>query len=335
MEQSVKRPWFKFWPKGVPRNLDYPGVPLYGFLSNMAGKYPHKIAFSDQRQSLNYKNLDESTSKLGLALKKLGIKKGDIVLIFLPNCIEFVIGYYGILKAGGVVSPANPLYRKDELKHQLNDCKAIGIITDRDLYDIVKSIRNDTFLTAVILTVGIPIMDTDARIMDESNSDIALPQGEVGELVIKGPQVMRGYLNRPMDNRQILREGWLYTGDLALMDEEGYFHIVDRKKEIIKYKGYTIAPSEIEALLYQHPAVKECAVIGKPDKLAGEIPKGCIVLKEGHSPSKEEIIAFCEQKVAPYKRVRDIEFINEIPKNQVGKILRRILRNKERRNNAG
>jgi len=180
-------------------------------------------------------------------------------------------------------------------------------------------------------TVGIPIMDTDARIMDEATGETELPPGEVGELVIRGPQVMKGYLNRPEDDKEALRGGWLYTGDLALVDEEGYFRIVDRKKEIIKYKGYTIAPAEVEAALYEHPAIRECAVVGKPDALAGEVPKAFIVVKEGCTLSEDEVIKFCGQRVAPYKKVREVEFIEEIPKTRVGKVLRRVLRDGERR----
>jgi long-chain acyl-CoA synthetase len=179
-------------------------------------------------------------------------------------------------------------------------------------------------------TIGIPIMDTDARIMDEETGETELPPGEVGELVLRGPQVMKGYLNRPEENIITLRDGWLHTGDLAMMDEEGYFYIVDRKKEIIKYKGYTIAPAEVEAALYEHPAVVECAVVGVPDDLAGELPKAYVVLKEGDNTCEEDLIEFCKEKVSPYKRIRQVEFIDEIPKTQVGKILRRILRDKER-----
>lgn len=115
------------------------------------------------------------------------------------------------------------------------------------------------------------------------------------------------------------------------MDEEGYFHIVDRKKETIKYKGYTIAPAEVEAVLYEHPSVKECAVIGKPDALAGEVPKAYIVLRDGCLVSEEELIGYCEQRVSPYKKIREVTFIKEIPKTPVGKILRRVLRDRERR----
>ncbi|MDZ4230278.1 MAG: AMP-binding protein [Dehalococcoidales bacterium] len=175
-------------------------------------------------------------------------------------------------------------------------------------------------------TVGIPVIDTDARIVDKETGEFELPPGEVGELVIRGPQVMKGYLNRPEDTREAFEGGWLHTGDLATMDGEGYFSIVDRKKEIIKYKGYTIAPAEIEAVLYEHPAVKECAVVGRPDASVGEILRAYVVLKDGCEPCAEELISFCEQRVSPYKKIREVEFIAEIPKTQVGKVLRRVLR---------
>jgi len=179
-------------------------------------------------------------------------------------------------------------------------------------------------------TIGIPTIDTDARIVDEETGEIELTQGKTGELIIKGPQVMKGYLNCPEDTDEALRNGWLYTGDLAMMDEDGYFHILDRKKETIKYKGYTIAPAEVEAVLYGHPAVLECAVIGKPDEVAGEIPKAYVVLKSGQTAHREEIIKFCAERIAPYKRIREVEFIDEVPKTPVGKMLRRVLRDREK-----
>jgi long-chain acyl-CoA synthetase len=156
-----------------------------------------------------------------------------------------------------------------------------------------------------------------------------MPPGKTGELIIRGPQVMKGYLKRPEDNKSALRNGWLYTGDLAIMDRNGYFRIVDRKKEIIKYKGYTIAPGEVESVLYQHHAIKECAVIGRPDPAVGEIPKAYVVLLEGCTATADEIVDFCKQRISPYKRVREVEFIDEIPKSRVGKVLRRLLRDRQ------
>ncbi|MFC2005621.1 long-chain fatty acid--CoA ligase [Chloroflexota bacterium] len=522
------RPWFKFWPEGLPRRIDYPEIPLFEFLSGSAGKYVDKIAFSYEGNSLTYRELDTLSSKLANGLGDLGIAKGDRVLLLIPNNLKFVVAYYGILKAGATVVPTNPLYKGSELKHQISDSGAKAIITSNDNYLTVKEIKHETSLETVILTeaggmtgtlsldkilaefspippefalnprediaaieytggttglpkgvmlthynlvanaiqnatwfnwtrqevviglipfyhswgsctclnspiytgarviilprfnveellstiereratvlygavsmfitlttspliskydlsslryvkagampippeikgrweqitgvkmilgyglseaspethnsppqrvkigtIGIPVFDTDARIVDQETGEVELPPEEVGELVIRGPQVMRGYYNRTEDNKEALRDGWLYTGDLAFMDKEGYFHITDRKKETIKYKGYTIAPAEVEAVLYEHPAVRECAVVGKADPLCGEIPKAYVVLRDGCSLDGEELIIFCQQKVSPYKRIREVEFIDEIPKTQVGKVLRRILRERD------
>jgi long-chain acyl-CoA synthetase len=530
MDAGPDRPWFKVWPEGVPRNIDYPEVPLFGLLTSGAEKYPDGVAFSVGEQHLSYRELDTLSGRLANGLRELGVGNGDRVMLFLHNSLEFVIGYYGILKAGATVTPANPLYRSEDLKHQLNDSGSVAIITDEADYPAVRDVSGETGLRAVVLTgparvketasleeilgrcpsvapplnirptediaviaytggttglpkgvllthynlvanavqnaawlgwshedivvgllpfyhswggctcvnspvysgarvvilprysaeellrtiegeratvlygaaslfamlvsdpaigkydisslkyvkagampipaeikerweqltgvsmllgyglseaspethdsppgrvkpgsIGIPISDTDARIVDELTGKVELPPGEVGELVIRGPQVMKGYLNNPEDTEEVLRDGWLYTGDLATMDEAGYFQVVDRKKETIKYKGYPIAPAEIESVLYQHPAVKECAVIGKPDALAGEVPKAYVVLKDGCASSEAELIDFCRQRVAPYKRVREVGFIDQVPKTPVGKVLRRVLRDRERR----
>jgi len=178
-------------------------------------------------------------------------------------------------------------------------------------------------------SVGIPIIDTDAKIVDIETGTKELPPGEVGELIVKGPQVMIGYVKRPEETERALRNGWLYTGDLAKMDEEGYFYIVDRLKDTIKYKGYSVFPAEVENVLYTHPSVKECAVVGKPDPVAGEIPKAYIVLKEGAKTTRDELIDYCQKRIAPYKRIREVEFVAELPKSIAGKILRRALRNME------
>jgi long-chain acyl-CoA synthetase len=521
------RPWFKYWPEGIPQHIDYPEIPLFKFLADTAGRYPDRPAFCTSKDSITFSELDDRTSRLASALAGFGLKRGGRGIVFLPNGIEYVIGYYGILKAGGSVVPVNPTYKKDELRHVVADSEAVAVICNKETYPVVEEIREETGIKAVILTesediqgtislktifneypptapevkidpredvaaieytggttgfpkgamlshynlvanviqnatflgwtendvivgllpfyhswgactcmnspiyagakvvtmprydadtllesiekdkvtllhgaaslytmlinspsmgkhnlsslryvkagampippdikekwenetgvkmilayglseaspethtsppdrikpgtIGIPIMDTDARIVDEETGMKELPPGEIGELVLRGPQVMKGYLNRPEENAVTLRDGWLHTGDLAMMDEEGYFYIVDRKKEIIKYKGYTIAPAEVEAALYEHPAVRECAVVGVPDDLAGELPKAFIVPKDGSVCSEDELIEFCKERLSPYKRIRLVEFIDEIPKTQVGKILRRILRDR-------
>ncbi len=521
------RPWFKFWPQGVPHSLHYPEMPLFQLLSLAAEKWPEKTAFSCRDRRLTYRELDVLTSKLAAGLHDLGIGHRDRTTIFLPNGLEFVIAYYGILKAGATVVTANPSYREAELRHQLGDTESVAAVTSMASCPLVRQAQVDTKLKTIIVTdeagggtvsfeqilnsspatppvfsanpreevavivytggttglpkgvllthynlvanamqnavwfgwsdrdviigllpfyhswgactcvnssiyggarviilprfdaeellatveregatvmygaasmfttlvnspainqsdlsslryvkggampiapevkerweqltgiemalgyglseaspethdsplervkpgtIGIPVIDTDARILDEETGEVELPVGQVGELVVRGPQVMKGYLNQPQDTGEVLRNGWLYTGDLAMMDEDGYFSILDRKKETIKYKGYTIAPAEVEAVLYQHPAVKECAVIGKPDTLAGEVPKAYIVLRDGLTAGKQELIEFCSERIAPYKRIRDVDFINEIPKTPVGKVLRRVLRDRE------
>ncbi len=530
---SPDKPWFGSWPEGVPRTLDYPEIPLFGLLTRSAEKWPDSTAFSSGEQRLSYEELDELTGRLAAGLHNLGIRTGDRVLLFLSNSLDFVISYYGILKAGGTVTTVNPLSRQAELRHQLSDTAASAIVTSSDFYPLVREVKAGTTLKAIILTdaeneketvplkrllesyspspphiairprddvaaivytggttglpkgvllthynlvanamqntawfgwshqdiiigllpfyhswggctclnspvysgarviiiprfdaeellrtiereratvmygaasmftslinspaitrydisslryvksgampippeirerwqrltgvrmvlgyglseaspethnsplqrikagtIGIPAIDTDARIVDEETGEVDLPTGQTGELLIRGPQVMKGYLNQPDDTREALRNGWLYTGDLAMMNEEGYFHVLDRKKETIKYKGYTIAPAEVEAILYEHPAVRECAVIGKPDMLAGEIPKAYVVVRAKHAVGAEELINFCAGKISPYKRIREVEFIDEIPKTAVGKMLRRVLRDRERANQS-
>jgi long-chain acyl-CoA synthetase len=186
-----------------------------------------------------------------------------------------------------------------------------------------------TLKTVKIGSIGLPWPDTDAKIVDLETGEKQLPQGKEGELIIKGPQIMKGYWNLPEETADVLRDGWLYTGDIGKMDEYGYFYITDRKKDLIKYKGYSVYPRELEDVLYEHPVIKLCAVIGKPDKTAGEIPKAFIVLKEGATATEDEIKKFVKAKVAPYKIIREVEFRNELPMTPVGKILRRELREEE------
>jgi long-chain acyl-CoA synthetase len=184
--------------------------------------------------------------------------------------------------------------------------------------------------TVKVGSIGLPWPDTDAKIMDMETGEKELGVGEIGELAVKGPQVMKGYWNMPEETAAVLRDGWLYTGDIGKMDEDGYFYITDRKKDLIKYKGHSVYPREIEDVLYEHPAVKLCGVIGKPDPVAGEIPKAFVVLKEGTTATKKEIMDFVNAKVASYKAIRELEFRTELPMTMVGKVLRRVLLEEEK-----
>lgn len=178
-------------------------------------------------------------------------------------------------------------------------------------------------------SIGLPFPGTDAAIVDMEVGSISVPQGKIGELVIRGPQVMRGYWQRPDETATALRNSWLYTGDIAYMDEDGYFFIVDRKKDMIITGGYNVYPREIDEVLYEHPKVQEAVSLGVPSKTRGEHIKAYIVPKQGEEITQEEIIHFCRKKLASYKVPRKVEFRRELPKSMVGKVLRRILYEEE------
>jgi long-chain acyl-CoA synthetase len=162
--------------------------------------------------------------------------------------------------------------------------------------------------------------------MDLGDGTLEVAPGEMGELVIKGPQVMKGYWNMPEETAVTLRDGWLYTGDIAKVDEEGYLYIVDRKKDLIIASGYNIYPRDVEEVLYEHPAVQEAVVFGVPDAYRGESVKAVLVLKNNKKASEREIIEYCRANLSAYKVPLFVEFREELPKTNVGKILRRALR---------
>ena len=539
------------WPQWVPHNIDYPEIPLHKILDESAIKHPEKNAIIFQDKKITYKELSREVNCFATGLQKHGLAKNNRVAIFLPNIPQFIISYYGALKAGAIVTSISPLFKERELKHQLIDsgsdtliildifyplfekikhetlvkrvivtsfkdylpplkriigsllgkipshqikekdvqffkdfikylpepteiefdpvkdlallqytggttglpkgamlthynlisnaymCKAwTGAENGKDIYlniipfyhvfgmtvtmntavasastmiliprfdmiEVLKSIEkykatifsgvttlyaalldhpdienydlsslnfcicgasalppeiqrrfmdltgsvlvegyglteaspvthgnplDPTLETVKIGSIGLTWPDTEAKIVD-SLSGAEVPSGGTGELVIKGPQVMRGYWNMPEETANVLRDGWLYTGDIARKDDDGYYFLVDRAKDLIKYKGHSVYPREIEDVLYEHPAVKLCAVVGVPDEVNGEIPKAFVVLKDDVEASEEEIIQFVKDRVAAYKRIRHLEFRKELPMSPAMKILRRELRN--------
>jgi len=537
------RPWLKIYEQyGVSFNNDYEAVSLYELLKKTAKEIPDKTAIIFYGRKISYGQLLALAERTASAFHQIGIRKGDRVAVMLPNCPDFAIAYYAILRLGAIVVNTNPMYMERELEHQLNDSGARFIVVLQDLYPRVKNIRSSTPLEKVFITsflngkpeqldpevywfpelyatdrepapevevdarediavlqytggttgvskgamlthynlyvnamqtslffeaseewrekkesilvviplfhvygmtcgmnlalatgtamillprfeinefvktlqeyrptyfpgvptiyhalrqhpeflkdplaakvyssgsaplaveivqdymkmfentdsmfsegyglseaspvthsnpgkeltkpgsIGVPYPDTEAAIVDLETGTKFLPPGEIGELVIKGPQVMKGYWNRPEQTAQTLKNGWLYTGDIAKMDEDGYFYIVDRKKDIIIAGGFNIYPRDIEEVLYELPQVLEAVVVGIPDPYRGETVKAYLVLKEGQSLSEEEVIAYCKQKMAAYKVPKQIEFRKELPKTAVGKLLRRKLREEE------
>jgi long-chain acyl-CoA synthetase len=534
--KEKNKPWLDNWPVQVPKHIDYPNVSLQGLLEKSAEAYPKNVALISREQETTYAQLDLLTNKFANALIKLGIVKGDRLALFLPNIPQFVIAYFGALKAGAVVTALSPLYREREVEYQLCDSGAQTVVALDSLYPIVKKVgektqvkhviiagleenalfpsgqntlnfsqllesspitapkvnlnpgedlaalqytggttgtakgamlthanlvsnaiaftvwikgakAQETFLTALPLfhiygmttsltvpiclaakmvllpkfepakaleiiqkhkvtvfcgvptmysallaspelgkydltsirvcisgasslspqvqkkfmdatggflaegyglteaspvthctpvdksmrtvkagSIGLPLPDTEAKIVDLETGEKTLVEGEMGELAVKGPQVMKGYWQQPEETAVVLRDGWLFTGDIARMDQSGYFYITDRKKDLIKTKDYSVYPRELEDILYEHPAVGLCAVVGKPDPLAGEVPKAYIVLNDGAVVSAEAIMNFVNGKVASYKAIRDVEFRKDLPVNSAGKILKRQLK---------
>jgi len=178
-------------------------------------------------------------------------------------------------------------------------------------------------------SIGLPFPDTDAKIMDKETGLRELSVMERGELVIRGPQVMQGYWNKEDETKLVLRDGWLYTGDMAQMDEDGYFYIVDRKKDMIKTRGENVYPREVEEVLFRHPKIKEAVVVGIPDTFSVEAIKAYVVLKEHEHATEPEILDYCRKELAKFKVPNWIEFRKELPKTMVGKVLRRILLEEE------
>ncbi|MFZ5819193.1 MAG: long-chain-fatty-acid--CoA ligase [Chloroflexota bacterium] len=557
----TNRPWLAHYDKGVPQTIDYPKVALFHFLEESARKYPDKPCTIFKGAVISYKEMNEITDRLAAALADMGVKKGDRVGIFMPNTPQFVMAYFGILKAGGVVVATNPLYTPAEIEYQASDAGIEVMFVMTNFYKTIKAAQPKTKIKKLIVTnlketlppvlrvlftlakekkggfkiegalgeneywmqdlvakyepsgrpkleiapedtalfqysggttgvskgavashfnvvadtlqikswmvnieegneivlmgiplfhvygmvagmhfgmasgaslvmipnvrdlkdvlenikkyrptifpgvptlynalnnhpevmagkydlssikacisgsaplmretkerfealsggkvfegfglseaptathcnpllgenrtgsIGMPLPDVDCKIISLDDGETELPVGEIGELVINGPQVMKGYHNMPTETANTLRtlkdgKVWLFTGDIAQMDEDGYFYIVDRKKELIKPGGFQVWPREVEEVVVTHPKVLECGVAGIPDPYRGETVKAWIVLKPGETAAEEEIKAFCKEKLAAYKVPTHYEFRSELPKTTVGKILRREL----------
>ncbi|MCY4651564.1 MAG: AMP-binding protein [Dehalococcoidia bacterium] len=514
----------------------YESYPLQDLLTRAARRFGSNIAVVDGERTYTYSQLSEHSDRLSSALAGLGVGKGDRVAILAPNCAEFVIAFFGILKAGAVVTTINSGYREREIAHQLNDSGAEPLIVHESLkgmadlarddvrglkrdivirpdssdsgsfwgllenapasppnaaidprndlavlpyssgttglskgvmlthYNLSSNVEqftrrdgeeanlkaNDVILThlplfhiygmnvlmngaigagatqvmmgrfdmdefldimsghgvSVLFTVppvglgltqypgvretdlsalrvgffgaaplsedmqqrvqdslGVPIIqgygmtesspvtnadfmephlirhgsigpampDNEEKVVDLETGEREMPFGEIGELLVRGPQVMRGYYNNQAATAETLSEnGWLHTGDIVRMDADGYVWVLDRKKELIKYKGFQVPPAELEGVLLEHPGISDAAVVGKDDLESGEIPKAFVVAGQGVELSAEDVMSFVAGKVATFKHVREVEFTDAIPKNPSGKILRRTLIERER-----
>jgi len=556
------RPWLSHYDQGVPHQLTYPQAPLFGFLEASAREFPQRPCTIFKGAVIDYAEMNAITDRVAGALASLGVKKGDRVGIFMPNTPQFVMTYFGILKAGGVVVATNPLYTPAEIENQVNDAGIEIMFVMSNYYQIIKTAQPKTKLKTLIVTniketfppilkvlftllkekksgfhidgglkagdlwfqdllnkfspadrpkleitpddialfqysggttgvskaavathrnvvantlqvknwmstlkhggevvlmaiplfhvygmvagmnfamaggssmimipnprdipdvlenidkyhptvfpgvptlynainnrpevaagkyhlrsikacisgsapllretkekfealtggvvfegyglseaptathcnpllganktgsIGMPLSDVECKILDLDDGTTELPAGEIGELVLRGPQVMKGYHNMPTETANTLRDlgdggaPWLFTGDIARMDEDGYFYIVDRKKELIKPGGYQVWPREVEEVIMANSKVLDVGVAGIPDPYRGETVKAWIVVKPGETLTEEEIKAFCKEQLAAFKVPTHVEFRNELPKTTVGKILRREL----------
>jgi long-chain acyl-CoA synthetase len=173
-------------------------------------------------------------------------------------------------------------------------------------------------------SVGTPIENVEVRVVDEADREVA--DGALGEIVIRGPNVMRGYLGKPEETAETLRGGWLHSGDIGYRDADGYFHVVDRVKDMINVSGFKVYPREVEEVLFAHPAVKEAAVLGMPDAVTGEAVRACVVLRDGAAATADELIAVCRERIAGYKVPVVVEFLTVLPRSPTGKILKKDLR---------
>lgn len=554
----MKRPWISRYAAGVPANVTYPEWTVPDLLRHSAARAPNSPALLFYGARISYRDLDDMTTHLAFALRRLGVKQGDRVAVMLPNIPQAVIAYYGALKAGAIVVPTNPLYVERELQIQVMDSGSDTIIALDLFYPRIRAVQTATSLPKRIITtsirdllpplkkflyplkarlakrwisaptgpsiynlldlinvipkangdqafglpsvqpddiaqlqytggttgipkgvmlthrnvvvntlqgrawdphfqdgrelflgaipffhcygqstcqnlaiatgcpiillprfhpdevvktihthratvfsgvpmmfakiteiphierynlrslrvclsgssplsadvqkeferttgvriaegyglseagptthcnplegthppgtMGLPFPDTEARVVDADTGLHDVPDGEAGELIVKGPQVMCGYWNKKEDTQAVLRDGWLFTGDLVRRNDEGYFFFVDRKKDIIKSRGETVYPREVEEVLLQHQAVSEAAVVGVQDHLYGEIVKAYVVRKSGSFVTEQELLEHCTDWLARYKIPSAVEFRQELPRTVIGKILRRTMR---------
>ncbi|HME19305.1 MAG TPA: long-chain fatty acid--CoA ligase [Nitrososphaerales archaeon] len=550
---QADRPWLKTQEKAAVAGLRPEKKPLYELLRDSAREFPDRPSLSYNGRTMSYAEVAELSARFASALASLGVRKGDRVALFMPNIPQFVISYFGILEAGGVVVACNPLYKERELEHQLRDSGAEVVVATKDvvrgtdLYSSLQSCRgrlplrhvvaasvtdylpplkrrlaglagvrtvrrkdtleflrligsspptqspvpvepsedlavlqytggttgvskgamlthwnvysmtirgtsflplgpSDVFLAVLPLfhvyggianltipfsvgaeivllptfhveevlgtvqrmkatifcgvpamfmainsnpkskgydlsslrlcvsggsalpaatrkafmqltggklvegyglsetsalthcnpvvagvvkdgSVGIPFPETDAVIVDLDDPGKLLPPGGVGELAVKGPQVMKGYWNQKEETEMAFHDGWFLTGDIAKMDDEGYFYIVDRKKDMINVAGMKVYPREVEEVLYEHPAIREAAAVAAPDSFRGEVVKAFVVKKDPAARlTVQEVTGFCAERLVNFKVPKQVEFVPDLPKSVIGKVLRRKLR---------
>jgi long-chain acyl-CoA synthetase len=249
------------------------------------------------------------------------------IYVAINNCPQ--VGKYKVRSIKACISGAGPLHQ--EVQKKFEELTGGKLVEGYGLTEASPVTHcNPVFGKRKIGKIGLPFVGTDCKIMDVQTGTQEMKTGEIGELVIKGPQVMQGYWNHPEETRIVLKDGWLYTGDIGFMDEDGFFAIVDRKKDMVKVGGENVYPRDVEEVLFQNRKVLDCVVAGVPDEKLVDKIKAYIVLKPGETSTPEEIIEFCKGKLAKFKMPKEVEFRESLPKNMVGKMLRRLLVEEEK-----
>ena len=240
-----------------------------------------------------------------------------------PRAEELDLGRkFGILNSGGAPTPLEVINRIKDLGVFYTEGWSMSETTCAGTANPVLGLKKPG-------SIGFPVHDTDVRLVDLDEGIEEVPQGEPGEMVIKGPTVTKGYWNNPEETAGQIRDGWLHTGDIAIQDEDSYFFIVDRKKDMIIAGGFNIYPREIDEVLHQHPKIKEAISVGVPHEYRGETVKAFVVLKEGQTATAEDVMSFCREKLTAYKVPKLVEFRDGLPQSTIGKVLRRTLRDEE------
>jgi long-chain acyl-CoA synthetase len=251
-----------------------------------------------------------------------GVPSMYIAIVNHPRAKEFGLGSVRACISGGSALPG-------EVRKWFNSLTGGNLVEGYGLSETspVTHCNPLTEGSARAGSIGIPLQDTDAMVVDPENPSAVLPAGDTGELAVKGPQVMKGYWRNEAETALVLRAGWLLTGDIARMDGDGFFYVVDRKKDMVNVGGMKVYPRDVEEVLFEHPAVREAAIVGVPDSFSGEAVKAFVVLRDGSPPTTEkDIMEFCAARLVKYKVPKSVVFVPELPKSLVGKVLRRKLR---------
>ncbi len=315
------REWFVSAEEG--KEVTLMAIPLFHVYGMVAGMLFSMIAGASMVMVPNPRDLKDVLENI--QKYKVTIFPGVPTLYnAINNNADVLAGKYNLSSVKACISGSSPLMR--ETKEKFEGLTGGIVFEGYGLSEAPTATHCNPLLGENRSgSIGLPLPDVDVRIISLDDEVTVLPVGEVGELVIKGPQVFKGYHNMPTETTNSLRDGWLYTGDIARMDEDGYFYIVDRKKELIKPGGYQVWPREVEEVIAANPKVLEVGVAGVPDPYRGETVKAWIVVKPGETMTEEDVKSWCQDRMAKFKIPTQVEFRNELPKTTVGKILRREL----------